>query len=208
MENREYAKILLGQVREVLNKKRNLAIAEKSNKIELEPENKGKATSEEVKIMDEKEFQALKDELGAKKTELEATVTKLASAESEVQANASQIEALTTELKTLKDEVEVLRTYKQDKEKEAARTKLLQDRKTKVEESNVDINIESEADKWLDMSDEAFDFILSTFKTWKESKSAQSSIQVPKGVNTPISNENEDDPKKIVRNGLKGLKNS
>jgi hypothetical protein len=168
-------------------------MGERCELIELESE-EVEASDETSEVKMEKELETVKQQLEEKETELGAKTT-------ELESMASQVNALTEELNALKTEVESLRTFKEEKEKEAVRAELLKLRKAKVEESGLDVDIESEVDKWLDMSDETFEFTINQMADVKKGAKAEAGIKVP-NVSTQTS-----DAIDTVREGFRELKN-
>lgn len=203
-------KILLGQllssVRSEIAKRNegDLAVAEVAVGAEQKLEPELEKANLEVKIMDEKDIQALQEDLGAKKAELESTVAELDKTKEEIQAQASQMESLTTEMTQIKDELEGLRKFKQEAEEAQKRVELLTDRKAKVEQAGLTLDIEADADKWLGMSDEVFDFTITQMSEILKGASASASVNVP---NITSNQEDESDAKSIVKEGLKEHKN-
>jgi len=207
MTNKKYTEFLLQEVRGILSERNQLAVAEAEERIEnieeeLDPE-QAKA-KEEVKNMDEKEIQVLRDELTETKAKLESTVAKLDEKVGELQAQVSQTEAVTTEKVAIEETVKELQTYKETieamKEEQDKRVATLAARKQKVEEAELDIDLESD-DNWLAMSDEVFEFTLNKMSEMKkEGASASASITVP-----PIKSDSSDEEGTATDRLRKGL---
>lgn len=91
-----------------------------------------------------------------------------------------EAEVIGKELKAVKSEYEKLLQFKKDKEQEEAKTKLLASRRAKVEEAGLSINLEAESGKWLEMSDEQFEFTLSKMtEVQKLAAASQQGIKIP-----------------------------
>ncbi len=141
----------------------------------------------------------LQKEIDAKDELLKGKATELEAASKSISELSTKVEGLTKQLEVSNKEVTELKKFKEDAEKAAARSELLKNRKTKIEEAGVDVDIASDADKWLNMSDEMFDFTVA--KLTEVKKTAKSSIKVPDITKTDdLSN------KEIVKQGFNELK--
>ena len=105
------------------------------------------------------------------------------------------------ETKTAEMEVELsgLRTYKQLIEAEKALAEKKKARQDKATESGVTIDLEDP--KWLEVSDELFDFMLSQLKQVKTVQAQNNPIIIP-----PILNPETPNNRAIIRQGLAELK--
>ena len=155
-------------------------MGERCELVELEPD-EATASNEEEQTVDE--LETIKAQLAEKEGELEST--------------ASQLTTLNEEITSLKTEVETLRAYKEGKEQEAELAELLKNRKAKVEAAGLDINIETESEKWLAMSDDVFDFTITQISEMSKGAKATAAIKVPN-----IQSESSD-ARAIVREALK-----
>ena len=101
----------------------------------------------------------------------------------------------------IKPELESLWTYKADREKADARATLLVERKKKVEEAGLDIDIDADTDRWLDTDEPTFTFMLDTLaKVKKADASVKTEINVPDSISS------DTDIKGVFREGLKERK--
>ncbi len=152
------------------------------------PPDVNKDKEAEVIRMDKELESALKE-----KSDLEGS---LREKETDIAAKASQIEALTTEFNDLKTEVEGLRTYKEDRVKSDERAELVKARKSKIEDAGLEIDIEADADKWLEMSDDVFAFTIAKMSELRKGSNASASLKIPALTG------DESDPKETVREAL------
>jgi hypothetical protein len=160
----------------------------------------------EVK-MDEKEMQALveaeKVKTAAATTELDKVKKEKEDLVKEKETTSAQFTKTTKEFNDVMKEVEGLRKFKKDTEDAAAKAARIKTIKTKVEEAGVELDIDTDADKWLGFSDDQIDYTISLLKKGQK-KTSESSIKVP-----PVKQNNDtEDARTIVSTGLKELRDS
>lgn len=160
-------------------------MGERCEQIDLEPEME--VQMEEIKTS-ENEVIEEKQEVAQKETP---------QAPKEEDANASQVIALTDELKTLQSKLEELQAYKDLSEYYSSLQATKDSRKKKIEEAQLSIDIESDA-QWLKMDDETFDFTLQKLSEQK-SVSASAGVKVPADIG---SNGDSEDAREVVKQGL------
>jgi len=157
---------------------------------------------EEEKNMElEEKVASLETENTTLKSEKEAwLVTK-----TDLEAKASQVDVLTKELSDQKKELDNLRKFKSDTEQAAEKAERIKNIKSKLEEAGIDVNFgdEAEVNYWLSMSDEVLGVTIAKMGDLKKGAKASASkkIEVPNLTNEEI------DPVKTVRDGLRELKN-
>lgn len=179
-------------------------MGERCEFVELEPEDsehKGEDNMEDKEKIEalEKDNKALTD---SNKT-LEDEKVSWATEKTGLEEKASQVDELTTELTGLKEELETLRTFKSDTEEAAEKAERIKSIKTKLDEAEIEADVEAEADYWLSMTDETLEKTIAKMSELKKGTQASASIKVPPVV---TGDEDEDDPRKIVSDGLKEKK--
>jgi len=174
-------------------------MGERCDFIELEDD----ATREEIMSeIKQEDFDKVKNDLTAATSELESVKEELGNTKTELEAKSTELESLTTQLNEQKEELESLRKFKQDTDEAAEREQKLNDIKAKLEEANVDDDVDADPDFWLSQSDDNLDKIIERLKAKKEadSETASASIKVPR------LNRSDTDAKSIASEGLKEIK--
>jgi len=153
--------------------------------------------SNEVNKVDEKEIAELQNRITSLTDELKEVKETLTSKEEELSQKSSEIETITQE----RDE---LSQFKADVEKERANAQRLSDLKEKAKEAGVEIDMDAEADKWIQMDDSVFDFVLAKMVENKSKAEATASksdkTDIPPIISS--SDEDEDDTKSKARKYL------
>jgi hypothetical protein len=141
--------------------------------------------------------------LEAENANLKKDKETLTSEKANLEGKASQVDSLTQELNNLKNEVETLRLFKVDTEKAAERANRISEIKAKLVEAGIESNLdnESEAKYWLDMSEETFKLTVSKMVELKKEAKTSASVKIPN-----LSNASEEDPAEVVRTGLRKMK--
>jgi hypothetical protein len=101
------------------------------------------------------------------KVELEELQTKLAEATNEVEGLKAQVAEFETKNTEKDAELETLRTFKAEVEQKEARAALLQNRLTAFAEAGLEFSpedISAKQEQWLQMDDEAFNFLVNELK--------------------------------------------
>jgi hypothetical protein len=148
-----------------------------------------KETEAKVNLVIETTKAELESKIKEKDIEIGGLNTKL----SEVQA----------ELVKITEENKVLKSFKDEAEKATKKAELIKTRKAKIVEAGLDVDIDTESDKWLSMSEEVFEFTvtkMSEIKKLSVSNASKKEVIVPnlKGDETP-------ENKSIIRQGLQEL---
>lgn len=174
-------------------------MGERCELVDLEPEDSDEASKSEVdKNMEDKEkIEALEQEVKDLKGEKETWATE----KSGLEEKASQVETLTKKLSDQKEELETLRKFKSDTDEAAERADKIKGIKAKLDEAEIEANVETDADYWLSMTDETLDKTIAKMSDLKKGTQASASIKVP-----PVNSGDESDARTIVSDGLKELK--
>lgn len=110
---------------------------------------------------------------------VEAMTLELTNVKAELSAIKTKCEVLDKELADIKTERDTLLKFKEEKEKEEIKTKLVASRKALIEEAGLGLDVTSEIDKWLTLSDEQFKFTIDKLSEIKKSASASQTMKVP-----------------------------
>ena len=181
-------------------------MGERCELIELEPEDSEEASNREgVENMEDKEkIEALEQDNKSLKDTNE-TLTKeketWATEKTELEEKASQVETLTTELNNQKDELETLRTFKKETDEAAERAEKIKGIKSKLDEAELEADVETDADYWLSMTDETLEKTIAKMSDLKKGTQASASIKVP-----PVNGGEESDARTVASEGFKELK--
>lgn len=182
-------------------------MGERCELVELEPEDSEEASNREgVEIMDytKEQIEALEQENRSLKGENE-TLSKekdtWATEKTELEEKASQVETLTTEIKTMTDELETLRTFKKETDEAAERAEKIKGIKAKLDEAELEADVETDADYWLSMTDETLEKTIAKMSDLKKGTQASASIKVP-----PVNGGEESDARTVASEGFKELK--
>lgn len=176
-------------------------MGERCELIELEPEDSGQGEDnmddkEKIEAL-EQDNKTLTDDNKVLKDEKDTWATEKAGLEEK----ASQVDELTDELNTQKEELETLRKFKSDTDEAAEKAAKLEGIKTKLDEAELEADVEADADYWLSMTDETLEKTIAKMSELKKGTQASASIVVP-----PVTTGDEDDPRKTVSDGLKERK--
>ena len=132
-------------------------------------------------------------EITALKDEKEAWIAEKA----DLETKASQVETLTKELNDQKEELETLKKFKSDTDEAAERAEKIKGIKAKLDEAEIEADVEVDADYWLSMTDEVLEKTIAREKDLKKGTQASASIKVP-----PVDGGDESDARTIVSEGL------
>jgi len=158
----------------------------------------------------EQEIKGLKDEKetwSTEKSTLEIATLKdeketLIADKVDLEAKASQVDTLTKELGDQKEELETLRKFKSDTDESAEKADKLKGIKAKLNEAEIETDVETDADYWLSMTDDTLDKTIAKMRELKKPAKASASINVP----PVIGDDAGSDARSIVSEGLKELK--
>ena len=178
-------------------------MGERCELIDLEPEDSDEASNREVdKNMEDKErIEALEQEvkdLKGEKATLSTEKETWATEKSDLEEKASQVETLTKELSDQKEELETLRKFKTDADEAAEKAERIKSIKAKLNEAEIEADVETDADYWLSMTEDTLDKTIAKMGELKKGASASASIKVP-----PVNGEDESDARAVVAEGLK-----
>ncbi len=151
-------------------------------------------------------------ELEQLKAQLEVKEEKLSAAEAELEELKVKLEEGEASLEELQDqlkELEELRQFKEQVEADRARTEQLDSRYNQIAEAGIEMSREefaNEAERWLGMDDEAFNFVLKMLVNTPPGRSEATASTPPM---TGGENSDDEDPLSLIREFLeKQRKNS
>jgi len=127
---------------------------------------------------------------------MEEKVEQSVQVDPKIQELEAQLKEATDKLNAVSDELTALREFKKKTDEAAARAELLKNRKAVVEKSGLKLDLEAET-KWLEMSDDVFEFTIKQLSDIKNVSSAGQKITVPDIHALP-----EKSARDIVRDGL------
>lgn len=116
--------------------------------------------------------------------------------EARIAALEEEKNTVIAEKQVMESELVSLREYKSLKEAEEAKATLMKARKEKAQECGIEL---TEEDRWFDMNEDTFDFVLSTLKETKNA-AATKNMPIPP---TNINNTTEKTAKDVLRGYLK-----
>lgn len=146
-------------------------------------ESKGETGPNGEKIMELNEAMTKITESETKITTLEAAKVDLEAKLAESTAKIKELEEkatpLTEELSGLKTEVEDLRKYKATSEAAIERTNKLKAIKTKIAEAKLEVDVDSEENYWLSLSEESLTITISKLASKPTKEASASVVKVP-----------------------------